>query len=175
MDEQRAEKYKEVRLEYLDFFEPVTHLLLWQGFFVICGQIFAKDFGGHRSKHIHALIAQVRLTDPTLAGALESKIGKNSSLEMFRTLRNKISAHREAGLSPSRLLAILKPRKADLDALLQFTKVIVADVAEALGVEKASAVRQRISVCGDSSYQSTFRVLEDLDRELKRDEGSGAD
>ena len=51
MEKQNAEKYKEVKGEELDFFEPVAHILLWEGFFVIYAQIFAHDFGGHRSIH----------------------------------------------------------------------------------------------------------------------------
>lgn len=43
MGKQNAEKCEEVLREYSDFFEPIAHILLWQGFFVIFCQIFDRD------------------------------------------------------------------------------------------------------------------------------------
>jgi hypothetical protein len=168
MEKQNAEKYEEVKREYLDFFEPLTHLLLWEGFFVIYAQIFAHDFGGHRSKHIQSLIMELRLKDDALACALETKIKTNPFLGKAKTIRNKISAHREAGLTPGRLLDLVKPVRKDLDGAVIFAQEIVCEVAEALGVEKAGDVKQRISSCEGSTRDHTFQVLEVLNRDLKR-------
>jgi hypothetical protein len=172
MEKQNAEKYEEVKREYLDFFEPLTHFLLWEGFFVIYAQVFAHDFGGHRSKHIHALITEVRVRDEALATTLETKIKENPFLAKAKMIRNKISVHREAGLSPQRLLDLVKPVRGDLDGALRFAQDMVCEVAEALGVEKASDVRRRISSCEDSTRDHTFQVLKVLDRDLKRNDST---
>ena len=168
MEKQNAEKYEGVKREHLDFFEPIAHLLLWEGFFTIYAQIFAHDFGGLRSKHIHALLAEVKVKDEALGTALETKIKTNAFLGKAKTIRNKISAHREAGLTPQRLLDLVKPVRGDLDGALLFAQNMVCRVAEALGVEKAGDVKQRISSCEGSTRDHTFQVLEVLNRDLKR-------
>ena len=165
-EENSFKRYNEVQSEYLDFFEPLRHLLLWEGFFVIYGQIFGHDFGGHRSKHIHALIREIKVKNDALASALETKIKTNPVLGKIKTIRDKIGAHREAGLSPQRLLESLGVNRGDLDGALSFAQEIICEVAEALGIEKADDVRRRISACEDSTRTHTFRVLEVLDSDL---------
>jgi len=54
-----VKRYSGVLQEYRDFFEPVAHILLWQGFFVICYQLFDQR---QDSKHIHFRIDQVAQT-----------------------------------------------------------------------------------------------------------------
>jgi len=171
MEKQNFEKYKDVKFEYFHFFEPLEHILLWEGFFVIYAQIFASDSGRHRSKHINALIMEVRLKDTAVANALEIKINTNPFLKKAIMIRNKISAHREAGLSPQRLLDVVKPLRGDLDGALLFAQEIICEVAEALGVQKASEVKQRMTDCQGSTGDHTVRVLEALDRDLKREQG----
>jgi len=168
MEKNNAAKYEAVKMEHFYFFEPLSHILLWEGFFVIHAQIFARDFGGHRSKHIHSLISEVRTRDATLASTLEAKINNNQFLEKARKIRNKISAHREIGSSPQRLLDLVKPVRSDLDGALLFVQEIICEVAEALGVEKASQVKQRIADSQGSTSDQTAQVLEALDRDLKR-------
>ena len=169
MDKQNVEKYRKVRNEYKDFFEPLAHVLLWEGFFVICAQIFDRDSRGYRSKHIHALIAEVRLNNPTLATTLEAEVNKAKPLlETVRSVRNKISAHRQAGVSPEQELKLIEPKMRDLGEALQFAQEIVCKIAEALSIATASDARQRISICQASTHNATFQVLEALDRDLQR-------
>ena len=95
-----VKRYSGVLQEYRDFFEPVAHILLWQGFFVICYQLFDQR---QDSKHIHFRIDQVAQTDARLADEMRKKINNFAVLTKIKTIRHKISVHRDRNRIPQQV------------------------------------------------------------------------
>lgn len=165
-----VKRYDEVLREYLDFFEPVTHILLWQGFFVICYQLFDQR---PDSKHIQFRIDQVAQTNTRLADEMRGKIKKFAVLNKIKTIRHKISAHRDKSRSPQQVVQDVAPVVKELKEAVSFVQDIVSTLVEALGGEKKSAVMQKISACEISTRDSAFQVLQTLAKSLR--DASGAD
>jgi AbiU2 len=166
-----VKRYHEVLQEYRDFFEPVAHILLWQGFFVICFQLFDER---QDSKHIKFRIEQVAQTNVHLAEELRKKINNFSVLTKIKTIRHKVSAHRDRNRNPQQIIQDLKPVVKELKEVIPFVQDIVSTLAEALTGEKKSVVMQKISACENSTRDSTFQVMKKLTKFL-RDTSGGQD
>jgi len=165
-----VKRYDEVLREYLDFFEPVAHILLWQGFFTICYQLFDQR---PDSKHIHFRIDQIAQTDARLADKLRKQIKSRDVLSKFKTIRHKVSAHRAKNGTPQQVIGDEAITGKELEGVVEFVQDIVSTLAEALGVEKKSAVMQNISACQGSTLDSTFQVLQALAKSLRDASGEG--
>jgi hypothetical protein len=162
-----VKRYDEVLQEYRDFFEPVAHIFLGQGFFTICGQLFDES---RDSKHIKYWIDQVAQTDVRLAEEMRKKKNNFDALAKIKTIRNKISAHRDRNRNPQQVVKDVKPVVRELKEVVEFVQDIVSTLVEALGVEKKSAVIQRISACQGSTQDATFQVLQTLNRTIQENE-----
>jgi CheY-like chemotaxis protein len=154
----------EVLKEYLDFFEPVAHILLWQGFFVICHQLFDQN---PKSKHIQSRINQIPRTNARLADEMRKKINDYDVLNKIKTIRHNISAHRDRNRNPQQVVKDVGLVVKELKEVLTFVQDIVSTLVEALGGEKKSAVMQKISACQTSARNSAFQVMEALAKSLR--------
>jgi hypothetical protein len=151
--------YNEAFLEHLHFFEPVGHLLLWQGFFTVCYQLFDD----HRdAKHILFRIEQLARTDALLANKLRKRINDFKVLNKIKTIRHKVSAHREKSRSPQKVVKDTALVVKELKEVVAFTQDIVSTLVEALGGEKKSSVLQKFSDCESSAHDGVFQVMEVL-------------
>ncbi|MGA3283403.1 MAG: hypothetical protein ABSD57_02940 [Verrucomicrobiota bacterium] len=162
-----VKRYDKVLQEYRDFFEPVTHILLWQGFFVICYQLFDQR---PDSKHIHFRIDQVAQTDARLADEMRNKIKNFAVLTKIKTIRHKVSAHRDRNRFPQQVVKDAAMVVKELNEVVLFVQDIVSTLVEALDVEKKSAVMQKISACQGSTRDSTFQVLQTLTQAIHKNE-----
>ena len=151
--------YNEVLHGHLNFFEPVTHILLWQGFFTICYQLFDHH---QDAKHILFRIEQLAQTDALLAKKLRKKIKDYTVLNKIKTIRHKVSAHRERNRPPQQVVKNAALVVKELKEVVAFTQDIVSTLVEALGGEKKSSVLQKCSDCEGSAYNSVFQVMEML-------------
>ena len=170
VNSKNVKRYDDVLKEYRDFFEPVTHILLWQGFFVICWQLFDES---RDSKHIKFRIDQVAQTNAHLADELRKKIKGCDVLSKIKTVRNKVSAHRDRNRFPQQVVKDAGVIVKELKAVVVFVQDIVSTLVEALGVEKKSAVMQKISACENSTHDCTFQVLQALAKSLRDASGAG--
>jgi hypothetical protein len=105
-DSEDVKNYNEAFQEHLNFFEPVRHILLWQGFFVICYQLFDQR---QDSKHIQFLIDLLARTDAQLADKMRKKINDYAVLNKIKTIRHKVSAHRERNRPPQQVVKDVAP------------------------------------------------------------------
>jgi len=170
VNRENAKRYVVVKQEYWDFFEPVTHVLLWQGFVVICYQLFDQR---PDSKHIQLRIDQVAEKDTRLADEMRNKIKRFGVLTKIKTIRHKISAHRDRYRSPQQVTKNERLTANELKKVLLFVQDIVSTLVEALGGEKKSAVMEKFSACQNSSRDSTFQVMEALAKSLRDASGAG--
>lgn len=161
-----VKRYEEVQREHLDFFEPVAHILLWQGFFVICHQLFDQN---PKSKHIQSRIDQIPRTNARLANEMRKKIKSYDVLNKIKTIRHNISAHRDRNRSPQQVVKDVALIVNELKEVLYFVQDIVSSLVEALGGEKKSIVMQKISTCESSARNSAFQVLQALAKSLRDD------
>jgi len=151
--------YNEAFQKHLNFFEPVGHILLWDAFFVMCYRIFDQR---PDSKHIHLLIDQLARTDIQLAEKLRKKIKDYVVLGKIKTIRHKISAHRDRYRSPRQVakeVALIAKMQKEI---VTFIQDIVSTLVEALGGEKKSSVLKNFSECENSARDSVFQVMEVL-------------
>ena len=170
VNSKNVKRYDDVLQEYRDFFEPVAHILLWQGFFVICYQLFDQR---PDSKHIHLRIDQAAQTDARLADDMRKKIKKFDVLTKVKTIRHKISAHRDRNRFPQQVAKDAAMVVKELKEAVVFVQDIVSTLVEALGGEKKSVVMQKISACENSTRDSTFQVLQTLVKSLRDASGTG--
>jgi hypothetical protein len=158
-DSEEVKNYNEAFQEHLNFFEPVRHILLWQGFFVICYQLFDQR---QDSKHIQFLIDLLARKDVQLADEMRKKIKDYAVLNKVKTIRHKVSAHRERNRSPQQIVKDVAPVVKELKEIVIFVQDIVSTLVEALGGEKKRSVLQKFSDCENSAYNSVFQVMEIL-------------
>jgi hypothetical protein len=159
-----VKNYNETFQEHLNFFEPVRHILLWQGFFVICYQLFDQR---QDSKHIQSLIDLLARTDVKLADEMRKKIKDYAVLNKVKTIRNKVSAHRERNWSPQQIVKDVGQVVKELKEIVFFVQDIVSTLVEALGGENKPSVLQKFSDCENSAYNSVFQVMEILAKPLR--------
>lgn len=166
-----ANRYHETLQEYRDFFEPVAHILLWQGFFVICFQLFDER---QDSKHIKFRIEQVAQMNACLAEELRKKINNFAALTKIKAIRHKVSAHRGRDRFPQQVVKDAAVVVKELNTVVFFVQDIVSTLVEALTGEKKSVVMQKMSACDNSTRDSTFQVMQTLSKFL-RDSSGGQD
>lgn len=151
-----VKKYRETFQEHFGFFEPVSHILLWDAFFVICHRLFDQR---PDSKHIPLLIDQLAKVDGPLADKLRKKIKDYEVLGKIKTIRHKISAHRDRYRSPHKVAKDVALIAKNQKEVVVFVQDIVSTLVEALGGEKKSVIMQKFSDCENSTNDSAFQVM----------------
>ncbi|HEV2330461.1 MAG TPA: hypothetical protein VGY56_16890 [Verrucomicrobiae bacterium] len=162
-----VKRYSKVLQEYRDFFEPVAHILVWQGFFTICYQLFDER---PDSKHIKFRIEQLERTDAGLSDKLRQQIKSRDVLSKIKAIRHKVSAHRAKSGTPQLVVTDEAVTGKELEGVVEFVQDIVSTLVEALGVEKKSAVLQKMSACQGSTLDNTFQVLRALAQAIHKNE-----